>query len=65
MPAACEKDRFDGRYTSIPTLISLADRYLLYYAARDMQNVYVLPDGTKGRDGSGVYAHIGVATIPK
>ena len=64
-PSTRDEDRFDGRYTSIPSLISLADRYLLYYAARDLQNVYVLPNGTKGRDGSGVYAHIGVASIPK
>jgi hypothetical protein len=42
-----------------------ADRYLMYYAPRDWRNTYLLPDGSMGRDGSGVYSHIGVAVIPK
>ena len=64
-PASRQKDRFDGRYTSIPFVLSLPDRYLMYYAARDLNDLYKLPDGSQGRDGSGVYSHIGVASIPK
>lgn len=64
-PASRKKDRFDGRYTSIPSVLSLPDRYLLYYAPRDWRNTYTKPDGTTGHDGAGVYAHIGVAVIPK
>ncbi|MAD79657.1 MAG: hypothetical protein CMJ50_02275 [Planctomycetaceae bacterium] len=64
-PASRKKDRFDGRYTSIPSVLSLPDRYMLYYAPRDWRNTYLMPDGSRGRDGAGVYAHIGVAVIPK
>ncbi len=64
-PASRKKDRFDGRYTSIPFVLNLPDRYMLYYAPRDWRNTYVKPDGSTGKDGAGVYAHIGVAVIPK
>jgi hypothetical protein len=64
-PASREKDRFDGRYTSIPFVLNFPDRYMMYYAPRDWRNTYVMPDGSQGRDGAGVYAHIAVAVIPK
>jgi hypothetical protein len=37
----------------------------MYYSARDWNNQYTRPDGTHGQDGSGVYAHIGVATLER
>lgn len=64
-PASRDKTRFDGRYTSTPCVIEEADRYLMYYSARDWKSDYVTPDGKKGRDGAGVYAHVGVAVCPK
>lgn len=64
-PASRDRGRFDGRYTSIPSVLSFPDWYMIYYAPRDWNNTYVMPDGTKGHDGAGVYSHIGVAVIPK
>lgn len=63
-PSANGRDRFDGRYTSTPCIVPRPDGWRLYYSARDWKNEYVRPDGTRGRDGSGVYAHIGLATLP-
>lgn len=54
-----------GLYVQTPFVLSFPDRYMMYYAPRDWNNTYVMPDGTKGHDGSGVYSHIGVAVIPK
>ncbi len=63
--ATGDKTDFDGRYTSTPCVVELPDRYLLYYSARDWQNEYIDGEGRKRKDGSGVYAHIGVAVITK
>ncbi|MBM79401.1 MAG: hypothetical protein CMJ78_02250 [Planctomycetaceae bacterium] len=62
-PAAEDKKRFDGRYTSTPCIVKIGERYLLYYSARDWQNGYIDSQGRKRRDGSGVYSHIGVAEL--
>ena len=62
-PAADDKSRFDGRYTSTPCIVRVGSRYLLYYSARDWQNEYIDGQGRKRRDGSGVYSHIGVAEL--
>ncbi len=64
-PATGDKEDFDGRYTSIPFVLSFADRYMMYYAARSRENSYIDGKGKKRRDGAGVYASIGVAVIPK
>lgn len=61
--AATEKDRFDSRYTSTPCVVKSGDRYLLYYSARNLDNEYRDGHGKLQRDGSGVYADIGVAEI--
>ncbi len=63
--AADDKQRFDGRYTSTPCVVNLKDRYLLYYSARDWKRTYTDSQGRQRTDGSGVYAHIGVAVIKK
>ena len=62
-PAAADRERFDGRYTSTPCIVRVGPRWLLYYSARDWQNEYVDAQGRKRRDGSGVYADIGVAEL--
>lgn len=64
-PATGRKSDFDGRYTSTPCVVETRDRFLLYYSARDWQNEYTDGEGRRRRDGSGVYAHIGVAVIAK
>ena len=64
-PASHRKDRFDGRYTSTPSVLSLEDRYLMYYSARDWQNEYIDNKGRTRTDSAGVYGHIGVAVLPK
>ena len=64
-PSTRDKGDFDGRYTSTPCVLEEEDRYLLYYSARDWGTVYTTPDGNRGRDGAGVYAHIGLAVCPK
>ena len=38
---------------------------MMYYAPRDWRNTYRMPVGTTGKDGSGIYAHIGPAIIAK
>lgn len=63
--AARDPDRFDGRYTSTPCVLEEADRYLLYYSARDWGNIYGAGDGTIRVDRDGIYRHIGVAVCPK
>jgi len=60
--ATRDPDHFDGRYTSTPCVIDDKDRYLLYYSARDLGNLYGAGDGTVKVDGDGIYRHIGVAT---
>ncbi len=57
------RDLFDGRYTSTPSVVSLEDRYLMYYSARDWQNEYTDNQGRTRTDSAGVYAHIGVAEL--
>jgi len=62
-PAAQDKKRFDGRYTSTPCIVRTGKRLLLYYSARDWKSEYIDIKGRKRRDGSGVYSHIGVAEL--
>ena len=64
-PAAADRERFDGRYTSTPCIVIRPDRYLLFYSARDWNNEYVDAEGRTRRDGAGVYADIGMAELPK
>jgi len=60
-----DKNAFDGRYTSTPCVVRMPDRYLLYYSARDWKTTYTDNKGRKGKDGAGIYAHIGVAVMPR
>lgn len=60
-PATRCPDDFDGRYTSTPCVLQEDDRYLLYYSARDLGNIYGASDGTIKVDRDGIYRHIGVA----
>lgn len=62
-PARAEPGFFDSRYTSTPCIVSLPDRFLLYYSARDLNNSYVDRQGRKHIDGAGIYSHIGVAEL--
>ena len=64
-PSTKDKQRFDGRYTSTPCIVSLGDRLLLYYSARDWKNDYVDNQGRNRTDQHGVYAHIGVASLDR
>jgi hypothetical protein len=64
-PSTKDKDRFDGRYTSTPCVLSLPDRYLLYYSARDWRNEYIDNQARERTDEDGIYAHIGVAVMEK
>ena len=64
-PSTKNRERFDGRYTSTPCVLSLPDRYLLYYSARDWKNEYVDNQGRQRTDKDGIYAHIGVAVMEK
>jgi len=64
-PAREGKTAFDSRYTSTPCIVTMPDRYLLYYSARDWIKNYVDGAGVKHRDNSSPYAHIGVAVIPR
>ena len=57
------KTAFDSRYTSTPCVVSLKDRFLLYYSARDWKTEYIDSKGRKRRDNSSPYSHIGVAVI--
>ena len=45
--------------------MSLGDRLLLYYSARDWNNDYIDNQGRNRTDKDGVYAHIGVALLDK
>jgi len=47
--------RFDSKFVSTPRVLSLNDRYLLYYSARDNRAVH----------GGNIYQHLGLAVIPK
>lgn len=62
-PAAADRDRFDGRYTSTPCIVRDGHRLLLYYSARDWKREYVDGQGRTRRDGASVYAGIGVAEL--
>ena len=64
-PAIRDPDCFDGRYTSTPCVLDDGDRYLLYYSARDMGNIYSAGDRTLQADSDGIYRHIGVAIYDK
>lgn len=64
-PSTKDKARFDGRYTSTPCVLSLPDRLLLYYSARDWNNDYIDNQGQQRTDKDGIYAHIGLAQINK
>lgn len=64
-PARPVKGYFDSRYTSTPCVVRRPDRDLLYYSARDLKDAYVDGQGRKRKDGAGVYAHIGVALLPR
>ena len=64
-PARTGKAAFDSRYTSTPCIVTMPDRYLLYYSARDWITNYVDGKGVKHRDGASPYAHIGVAVIAR
>ena len=50
-----DSQAFDAKYVSTPWVLSLKDRYLLYYSARDQREV----------PGGNIYQHIGLAEIPK
>ena len=50
-----DSQAFDAKYVSTPWVLSLEDRYLLYYSARDEREV----------PGGNIYQHIGLAEIPK
>ncbi|MBT4608534.1 MAG: hypothetical protein HOC05_00745 [Gemmatimonadetes bacterium] len=63
--ATRDPNHFDGRYTSTPCVLEEADRYLLYYSARDWGNIYGAGDGTLRVDSDGIYRHIGVAICDK
>ena len=64
-PATRNPDDFDGRYTSTPCVLDDEDRYLMYYSARDLGNIYGAGDGTLKVDRMGVYRHVGVAVCEK
>jgi predicted GH43/DUF377 family glycosyl hydrolase len=64
-PAAKGKLAFDSRYTSTPCVVSLDDRWLLYYSARDWKTEYIDGQGRKRQDKGSPYAQIGVAVILK
>ena len=63
-PPNPRREAFDGRYTSTPHVIKLPGRYLMYYSARDLDDVWLAPDGSRRRDGDGVYRHVGCAELP-
>ena len=63
-PASDDRTAFDGRYTSTPFVLRLPGKYVLYYTARDMEDEWVGPDGSRGTDGAGLYRHIGYAEMP-
>ncbi len=63
-PPNPRREAFDGRYTSTPHVLKLPGRYLMYYSARDLDDAWVAPDGSRQRDGDGVYRHVGCAELP-
>jgi predicted GH43/DUF377 family glycosyl hydrolase len=63
-PASSDKAAFDGRYTSTPHVLKLPGKYTMYYSARDMDDYWTAPDGSRQRDTWGIYEHIGYAYIP-
>ena len=36
----------------------------MYYSARDLDDGWVAPDGSRQRDAEGVYRHVGCAELP-
>ena len=52
-PAVPDRNAFDGRYTSTPQVLSLPGKYVLYYSARDWDDTWIAPDGSRqaGPDG--------------
>jgi hypothetical protein len=63
LAATKNPDDFDGRYVSTPCVLDDGDRYLMYYSARDLGNLYRAGDGKLLSDS--LYRHIGVAICPK
>ena len=63
-PPNPRREAFDGRYTSTPHVLKLPGKYVMYYSARDLDDGWVAPDGSRQRDGDGVYRHIGCAELP-
>ena len=44
-------------------MLKLPGRYLMYYSARDLDDGWTAPDGSRQRDPDGVYRHIGCAEL--
>jgi hypothetical protein len=65
LPAKRNPNVFDGRYTSTPCVLDDGDRYLMYYSARDWNNIYGAGNGDVLFDEEGIYRHIGVAELKK
>lgn len=63
-PPSPDREAFDARYTSTPHVVKLPGRYLMYYSARDLDDGWTAPDGSRQRDPDGVYRHIGCAELP-
>jgi len=64
LPASGIPGRFDGRYTSTPSLVCEPDRILLYYSGRPLENTYRDGQGRERIDTCGIYGGIGVAVCP-
>lgn len=60
-PASRDPNRFDGRYTSTPSLVEHDGKVYLYFSTRDLGRLYGGGDGLLRYDASGIYRHIGVA----
>lgn len=63
--ASEDRDRFDSRYVATPCVLSLPDRYWLYYSTRDWRTTYIDGSGQQRTDRAGIYGAIGAATIPR
>ena len=63
-PPNPRRETFDGRYTSTPHVLKLPGKYMMYYSARDLDDGWIAPDGSRQRDADGVYRHIGCAELP-
>ncbi len=61
LPRSGDRARFDGHYTSTPSLVLEPGRALLYYSTRDLDMLFGRGDGAIGVDRQGIYRHIGVA----